>query len=177
MTALERTRINISLSVEFRLANIEDLPKLEWYGQYTHYRNLFRRAFREQLLGKRVMLIADSHDFPIGYLFIQLLNPDENNEDYKRAYLYSLRVMEMFRGYGIGTQLMHEAENLLLDRDFHVAMIAVSKENYRARHLYEHLGYQIFADDPGTWNYVDHEGRTRYVNEPCWLLQKEITLR
>jgi len=178
MTALERTTVTISIPVQIRLAEIDDLPKLEWYGQYSHYRNIFRKAYREQLLGKRLMLLADSNNFPIGHVFIQFIDPDlDDPQDYKRAYLYSFRVMEMFRGYGIGTQLLREAENMMLDRDFHIALIAVSKDNRHACRLYEHLGYRIFSDDDGSWSYIDHEGRTRYVHEPCWLLQKEIGMR
>jgi ribosomal protein S18 acetylase RimI-like enzyme len=178
MTALENTRINLSIPIHFRVAGVEDLPKLEWYGQYTHYRNLFRKAYREQLLGKRVILVADSNHFPIGHIFIQFIDPDWNDIFGKRrAYLYSLRVMEMFRGYGIGTRLIQQAEEIMLDRDCDLAMIAVSKENHRARRLYERLNYRVFGDDAGNWSYLDHEGRTRYVHEPCWLLQKEIRLR
>ncbi len=178
MTALERTTLHLSIPVQFRLAAVTDIPKLEWYGQYTHYRNLFRRAYREQLAGKRAILIADINDFPVGHIFIQFINPDpDNGEDYRRAYLYSFRVMEMFRGFGIGTQLLEEAENLILDRGFYVAMIAVAKDNIPARRLYERAGYEVFADDAGNWNYMDHQGRTRTVNEPCWLLQKEIGVR
>jgi ribosomal protein S18 acetylase RimI-like enzyme len=179
MTALERTTLlNISIPVRLRMAGAEDLPKLEWYGQYVHYRNVFRRAYREQLSGQRVMLLADSNNFPIGHIFIQFINPDSrDSQDYKQAYLYSFRVMEMFRGCGIGTRLLLEAENIVLDRDIHRTTIAVSKQNQAARRLYERLGYRIFADDSGNWSYVDHLGRTRYVQEPCWLLQKEIRLR
>ncbi len=178
MTALDRTTLTISIPVQIRLAEMDDLPKLEWYGQYSHYRNIFRKAYREQLLGKRLMLLADSNNFPIGHVFIQFIDPDQDNvQDYKRAYLYSFRVMEMFRGYGIGTQLMLEAENLMIDRDFRIALIAVSKENRNALRLYEQLGYTIFAEDTGNWSYIDHEGRTRSVHEPCWLLQKEIGMR
>jgi GNAT superfamily N-acetyltransferase len=178
MTALDRTTLNISIPIQFRLAGVEDVPKLEWYGQYTHYRNIFRRAFREQLLGQRVMLVADSNNFPIGHVFIQFINHDSvDKPKYEQAYLYSLRVMEMFRNYGIGTRLLLEAENIILDRGFHRATIAVSKQNHSARRLYERLGYQVFADDTGSWSYVDHLDHTRYVHEPCWLLQKEIRLR
>jgi len=178
MTALEHATTHISVPIFFRTARIEDLPKLEWYGQFTHYRNLFRRAYREQLLGTRLMLIADSNNFPIGHIFLQFVNPDpENHPEMRRAYLYSLRVMEMFRGYGIGTRLIEEAENIIADRDYFMAVIAVSKENYRARRLYERMGYHVFADDLGNWSYTDHEGRIREVQEPCWLLQKEILIR
>lgn len=177
MTTLERPALTIALPIHFRIATHQDLPKLEWYGQYTHYRNLFRRAYREQQLGKRLMLLADSNGFPIGHIFIVFTALDNTPPEDRRAYLYSLRVMEMFRGCGIGTELLREAETLIADRNYASATIAAAKTNPRARKLYERIGYQFFADDPGRWSYVDHEGHTRHVQEPCWLLQKEIKLR
>ncbi len=178
MTALERSSIRVSMSIEVRTGTLADIPKFEWYGLYTHQRNLFRRAYREQQLGRRLILVADSNNFPIGHLFIQFISTDSAIADgKKRAYLYSLRVMEMFRGYGIGTCLIQEAEAIILDRGFQWCTIAVAKENQAAKRLYERLGYRTFAEDPGRWSYIDHEGRTRYMNEPCWLLQKELIMR
>ena len=112
MTALDRQiGLSVELEITLRLARRGDLPKLEWYGQYTHFRNLFRRTFQEQEQRRRLMLIADCGDFPIGHVFIQLSSGDLHFSDGKRrAYLYSLRVMEMFRGRGIGTRLIEEAE-------------------------------------------------------------------
>lgn len=178
MTDLERAQLNITVPVTFRIATKQDLPKLEWYGQYTHYRNLFQRAFREQLAGRRTMLIADSRNFPIGCVFIQFIKPDlEAGDEDSRGYLYSLRVMEMFRGSGIGTRLISEAEEIIRTRGCRWSMLSVAKENRNARRLYERLGYEIVTDDPGIWSYVDHRGQTRHINEPCWILQKEMTLR
>lgn len=177
MTARELPTLTVDLSVHLRLAVRDDLPKLEWYGQYTHYRHLFRRAFREQQLGRRLMLVADCNSFPIGQLFVQLRAADPKVADgVGRAYLYGFRVMEMFRGRGIGTALLEEAEALALERQFRWATIAVAKDNEGARRLYERLGYRIFRDDPGLWNYRDHEGNLRWVNEPCWMLEKELLL-
>jgi len=178
MAILDQTSMLVEMPVLFRLATRSDLPKLEWFGQYTHYRNLFRRAFREQQSGRRVMLVAATGSFPIGLVIVQLKSGDAAVADGKtRAYLYSLRVMEMFRGHGIGTRLVQEAENIVLDRHFHWTTIAVVKENHRARRLYERLGYRVFRDDPGQWSYLDHRGQVRHVNEPCWLLEKHLHIR
>jgi ribosomal protein S18 acetylase RimI-like enzyme len=178
MTALERNSLTVSIPIQIRIATRADLPKMEWYGLYTHQRNLFRRAYREQQLGRRLILIADSNHFPVGQLFIQFVSMDSSIADGgNRAYLYSLRVMEMFRGYGIGTCLLQEAQAIIQDRGYEWSTIGVAKDNTQARRLYERLGYRVFAEDPGRWSYIDHEGRTRHVNEPCWLLQKQVIMR
>ena len=174
MTALEPQPLNLQLSVVVRTATAEDIPKLEWYGQYRHFRNLFRRAYREQRTGRRLILIADVNNFPIGHLFIQF-NPTTRKRP--RAYFYSFRVMEMFRGQGLGTWLLKNAEIIALNRGMRWANIAAAKDNDGARRLYERSGYRIYGEDDGQWSYVDHRGNVRHINEPCWLLEKKLTPR
>ncbi|MBL8161435.1 MAG: GNAT family N-acetyltransferase [Anaerolineae bacterium] len=176
MTALEPSSLALTMLITLRTATRSDLPKLEWYGQYAHYRHIFQRAYREQQSGRRLILVADSNDFPIGHIFVQFIRP-EAQELGGRAYLYSLRVMEMFQGHGIGTHLIGEAEKISAARGYEFTTIAAAKSNHGARRLYERLGYRVFGDDPGQWSFLDHEGKTRHVQEPCWLLQKELNLR
>ena len=175
MTATERHAITVQFEIVFRFAEKTDLPKLEWNGEYTHFRRVFQRAYEDQLTGKRLMLLADMGGVPIGQIFIQL-DSYENIfvQGGKRAYFYSLRVMEMFRGHGIGTALIHEAEAILLDRGYESTSIAAAKDNLGARRLYERLGYKVISEDAGRWQYIDHEGRTRHVVEPCWILEKNF---
>ena len=174
MTALEKPTLKISLPVVIRVATQQDLPRLEWYGQYIHFRNLFCRAYRDQQLGTRLMLVADCNGFPIGHIFILFMDDEQDN---KQAYFYSLRVMDMFHSQGIGTHLLMEAEAHVLTRGYHYLTIAAAKTNHAARRLYERLGYDVFMDDRGEWSYTDHLGKIRQVKEPCWLLQKTIPMR
>jgi ribosomal protein S18 acetylase RimI-like enzyme len=164
--------LTLSVTVRLRTATAEDLPKLEWYGQYRHFRNIFRRAFEEQQAGRRDMLLADVQNFPIGQIFIQYRS--EQADFRGHAYFYSFRVMEMFRGQGIGTLLIREAENRVQRRGLNWVTIAAAKQNTGARRLYERLGYRIYGEDRGQWSYVDHQGRTHRVHEPCWLLEKSL---
>lgn len=178
MTVLERPALTVELPVVLRLAKAADLDKLEWYGQFTHFRALFHRTFREQQQGRRLMLVADCNDFPIGQLFVQLSTGDySSHRGQKRAYFYSLRVMEMFRGNGIGTSLLDRAETIVANAGYRWTTIAAAKDNPAARKLYERHGYHVFNEDPGNWSYRDHEGKTQYVHEPCWILEKRLHLR
>ena len=85
--------------------------------------------------------------------------------------------MEMFRGQGIGTRLIQEAEAIIITRNIERVVIAVAKTNPDAKRLYERLGYRIFAEDEGRWHYTDHRGVTHNVHEPCWLLEKFLSPR
>jgi ribosomal protein S18 acetylase RimI-like enzyme len=176
VTETERRRVlRLQLEVVLRFARHEDLPKLEWYGEYSHFRRVFAQAFAEQQQGKRLMLLATANDWPIGQVFIQLANPDDLLLfAQKRAYLYSFRVMDAFRGQGIGTALLRETERLLVERDYVSVSIAAAKDNPPARRLYERLGFEVFTEDAGHWSYVDQDGRTQHVVEPCWVLEKQL---
>lgn len=173
MTTLEpKPRMAIQLEITFRLARADDLPKLEWYGQYTHFRNVFKQTYRAQIEGSRLMLLADCNHFPIGQLFMHV-----GGRTQQRTYFYSLRVMEHFRGQGIGSRLLQEGEAIALTYGYQAASIAAAKNNPRARELYERIGYHIVSQDDGRWSYIDHEGRTRHVHEPCWVLEKRLMMR
>ncbi len=171
MTTYEpQASLALQLPVMLRTATQDDLPKLEWYGQYKHFRKVFRRTFQDQESGRRLMLLADFNDFPIGQLFVSFRGPT-------RAYFYSFRVMEMFRGQGIGTWLLQEAEEIVTQRGVERVTIAAARTNLRARQLYERLGYRIRRSDSGRWRYVDHRGRVCEVHEPSWILEKNLIPR
>jgi ribosomal protein S18 acetylase RimI-like enzyme len=167
--------ITLELDVTIRSARREDLPRLEWFGLYTHYRRMFLRTFEEQLQGQRLMLVADHNHYPIGQVFIHL--PDAQpalRRPRRRGYLYALRVLEPFQGHGLGTHLILAAEAILQERGYQWVVIAVAKDNPGARRLYERLGYTVFSEDPGQWHYTDHLGNVRHVDEPSWMLQKAL---
>lgn len=173
----EIAQLEVVLPVRIRTATAVDVVRLEWYGQYAHHRNLFRKAYRDQQLGKRLILVADCKQFPIGRIFILFILKQHGDGGSQLSYLYSLRVMEMFRNQGIGSRLIAEAEQKIAERGYNQVTIGVAKTNLDARRLYERLGYQVYSDDPGQWSYTDHLGNVRSIKEPCWLLQKQIRLR
>ena len=169
-------QFNIQIDVTIRQLREDDLPNLEWYGQFKHYRNLFRRSYDGQVNGYRFMLVAIVNNFPIGRLFIQYAHSRSRLSDGRtRGYLYSFQVMEVFRGQGVGTALINHAESILYEKDFSWVTICVTKDNDGALRLYQRLGYQIFAEDEGKWHYHDHYGRLKNVHEPCWLLKKRLS--
>jgi ribosomal protein S18 acetylase RimI-like enzyme len=176
MTATEHRTISVQMNITFRFAERDDLPKLEWYGEYLHFRRVFQRTYEDQLEGSRLMLLAVTNDWPVGQIFMQLASYHDIFADMRRhGYFYSLRVMDAFRGMGLGTMLLREAENVLIDRRHDSVSIAAAKANPGARRLYERQGFRVQTEDAGRWHYVDHEGRTQYVVEPCWILEKQLT--
>lgn len=173
-TIFKRSHLN-NAEIIFRLAREDDLPKLEWLGEYTHFRRVFRYTYNEQQQGARLMLLAAFNDFPIGQIFIYLREQSLIfSHEAQRGYLYSLRVMLPFQNLGLGTDLILQAEAIMKERGMKASSIAVAKDNPKALRLYQRLGYDIYADDDGVWSYTNHENQLIHVNEPCWMLEKRL---
>ena len=56
-------------------------------------------------------------------------------------------VTESYRGLGIGSALIHEAEVYAQEIGIQHILFHVEKSNTEAFRLYERLGYKIFRDD------------------------------
>jgi ribosomal protein S18 acetylase RimI-like enzyme len=175
MTALERPAFMLTVPIVIRQAERSDVNKLEWFGQYSHFRLLIRKAYREQVHGRRIMLVADFNGFPVGQVIIQMSSTNIRIADGStRAYLYSFRVLDLFQGMGIGTRLLHEAEMLLRNRGFSYTSLSVAINNPDAYRLYRRNGYYVLGEDAGRWSYVDQYGITHQVEEPCRVLEKNL---
>jgi ribosomal protein S18 acetylase RimI-like enzyme len=169
--------VNASHTVTIRPLTAADLPQLEWDGEYTHHRPVFQRTLADVARGIRLMLGAVVGDQVVGQVFVQLQSSElEFASAGRRGYLYSLRVRPGWRGCGIGSQLVAAAEGELLARGYREAAISTAKENEGARRLYERLGYHVFKDDQGEWWFTDVNGLLQHVQEPCWVMEKVLTV-
>ena len=168
--------IPLDQQVIIRYASHQDLPALEWEGEFTHFRHVFAEAYRLKELGEVIIWVADLPEFGlIGQLFIQLYGPNHLQANVGRyAYIYGFRVRPVYRGNGIGSRLLQKAETDLVSRGFERIALNVARDNEPARHLYERLGYRVVAPEPGIWSYLDDQGRRRFVNEPAWRMEKQF---
>ena len=152
----------------------EDLPGLEWEGEYTHFRRMYADAFQRAESGEEILWVAEvAPSRLIGQLFVHLDN--QRNDISGRephAYLYGFRIRPVYRGRGIGSLMLRVAEQDLLQRGYRRVVLNVSRTNLEARRLYERMGYRVFGTDPGRWSYVDDQGKTREVHEPAWRMEK-----
>src|SRR4030067_571427 len=94
-----------------RQATREDLPALEWGGEFTHYRRLFAEAYRYTETGGAVMWVAELLEAGIiGQLFVQMESLNTTLADGRtRAYIYGFRVRPDHRGAGGGRSLLATA--------------------------------------------------------------------
>jgi ribosomal protein S18 acetylase RimI-like enzyme len=162
---LDYPPLELHARIALRPAQAEDLPKLEWFGAYAHFRELYQRTWHDHQAGRRLMLVADLNGFPVGQVWL-----DVTPNDY--AYLYALRVMEPLQGLGLGTRLIQSVELLARSHSYRQIQLAVEKTNTGARQLYERLGFHVFSQRVDIWSYTDHLGETHWVQEDVYGMRK-----
>lgn len=162
--------------VFIRQANKDDLPDLEWKGEYTHFRRLYADTYTMVEQAKAIIWIAETDgNGLVGQCFVSLKgNRPELADGEVRAYVYGFRIQPQFRNQGIGTRMMHVIEDDLRQRGFRQITLNVGQDNLDARRFYDRLGYIIIASDPGRWSYIDDQGKRRDVVEPAWRMVKDL---
>jgi len=162
--------------VFIRQANKEDLPNLEWNGEYSHYRRLFADTYSLVEQAKAIIWIAEKDGIGlIGQCFVSLKgNRPELADGVARVYIYGFRIQPQFRNQGIGTHMMRVIEEDLRKRGFHQVTLNVGQDNLEAQRFYDRLGYIIVGSDPGRWSYIDDKGKRRDVVEPAWRMIKDL---
>jgi ribosomal protein S18 acetylase RimI-like enzyme len=164
-----------ALDVRIREANEEDLPALEWEGEFIRFRRLYRQAMEETKKGRRVILVAELNDQVIGQLFVNFHSTWRNSFFGQHAgYLHSFRVKPDFRNLGVGRNLILKAESLIKERGYKRAVISVAQRNDAAMRLYQSVGYAVFREDPGRWSFMDHNNQVQHVIEPAYILRKSL---
>jgi len=162
-------------SVLIRPALRYDLPALEWEGEFSHFRRVFEQAYDRMLNKKSIIWVADLQGQIIGQVFIQLdCDRPELADGHDRAYLYSFRIRPSYRGQGLGSQMIAVLEADLRVRCYQILTLNVAKDNLKAQQLYQRLGFQITAHEPGRWSYPDQHGVWHQVEEPAWRMEKHL---
>ena len=90
---------------------------------------------------ERILVAEDGS--VVAYLSIEV----HHEPDADFIYLDDLSVTESYRGLGIGSALIHEAEVYAQEIGIQHILFHVEKSNTEAFRLYEKLGYKVFRDD------------------------------
>lgn len=162
--------------VIIRHLTFEDLPQLEWDGEYTHYRQVYLKAYKSRNEGKTVIWVADLPSVGIiGQVFIQLNSLRKDLADgFYYAYLYSFRIKTNYRNAGLGKLMLNIVEKDLCKRNFKELTLNVAKTNTSAIRFYEKNGFQIIGSEPGEWSFRDHKDKLQKVVEPAWKMVKVL---
>jgi ribosomal protein S18 acetylase RimI-like enzyme len=153
-----------------------DLPALEWDGEYRHLRRVYAFSYQAQASGRVVIWVAELPGAGIiGQIFLQLLSDRlELADGINRAHIYSFRIKPPYRSSGLGSLMLKKAETFLKDNAFRCVTLNVAKNNHLAQRLYKRQGYQIISHESGRWSFPDDEGVWHDVEEPAWRMQKPL---
>ena len=155
----------------------DDLPALEWDGEYRHLRRVYAHAYHSYQSGQAMLWVADlPRTGIIGQIFLQLNSERlEWADGINRAHIYSFRIKPAYRGSGLGSLMLQKAEDFLLAHSFRYVTLNVSKNNPQAKRLYERHGFRVVAHETGCWTYPDDKGIWQDVVDPAWRMEKSLS--
>lgn len=162
--------------VAFRQIKQNDLPALEWEGQYTHLRKVYAHAYEMTKTGRNRIWVADlAGTGIIGQIFIQhhSVRPELAN-GIDRAYLFAFRIKPQFRSAGLGGKFLQFVEIDLRKRGYREITLIVARENLSAIRFYKYHAFEIRAAENGEWSFIDQKNTIQNVSEPAWRMAKII---
>ena len=163
-------------SVTIRLMKETDLPELEWDGEYSRYRKVYREVYHNFRRGITMPFVAETaEDGLIGQVFLTFKDPNPSYMPRSRyCFISSFRVKPQFRDKGLGSRLVdvcfREARNHHL-RDI---FLNCSSDNNRARWFYEKHGFRVIRLDDGNWSYVNAEGFVVTEHQSAYVMKKTL---
>lgn len=156
------------LSYECRMGMNDDIPKLEWDGEFSDHREIIAQAFAAQAAGVGLVFVAEAATFPVGQLWARFADAR------RPPRFWAFRVMSRYQGRGIGAALLRFAETELTKRNFGSCEIGVDRDNERVRLLYESWGYHVSHAELEHYRYVTPLGEVRTGRADQWIMFKRF---
>jgi ribosomal protein S18 acetylase RimI-like enzyme len=145
-----------------------DLPSCAWSGKATHLAAITRALERTRLGEVEYLAACPPSGLPVGLGAI----------DYAKTpgagTIWMLEVHPALQSCGIGTVLIHAAEQRIRARGLRRAELGVEDGNPRARALYERLGYAAYGSEPGSWDQEAPDGTVSRYETMLTLMRKEL---
>lgn len=171
------TTVTATIDLEVRRASARDIYAL---ATDTETKGLLTERLRRTATGRRgELLIACRQERPIGHIYLweEPADEPEIRERLPSAPLImNLWVQPDLRRRGIGTHLMHIAENRLWNRGHRTVALGVDTENKDAVRLYQNLDYSRWAH-PDIETHRDHflpDGQHLVTRETCTVYVKRL---
>lgn len=145
-----------------------DLPDCRWAGSDVHLRDVAGQLRRACAGEVDYLAACPPSGVPVAI----------GGVGYTKApgagTVWQLSVHPALQSCGIGTVLIHAAEQRILARLLLRAELSVEAENTRARVLYERLGYTAAGAVRETWVEERADGTIAQHEADCILLRKEL---
>jgi ribosomal protein S18 acetylase RimI-like enzyme len=137
--SMARSISEVAIPLTIRDLTAEDLPSCAWSGSATHLTSIARALERARRGEVDYLAVCPPSGLPVA------LGGIDYAENPGAGTLWQLAVHGALQSCGIGTILIHAAEQRILARDLHRAELGVEESNPRARALYDRLGYVAYG--------------------------------
>ncbi|RLG82592.1 MAG: ribosomal-protein-alanine N-acetyltransferase [Thermoprotei archaeon] len=140
--------------IDFGVVNVSELKdvyeiELLSFGKEAYPFNLFLFYY---LIAGELFIVARCINKPVGYVIAVI----EERYGRKLGHIISIAVHPLYRGMGIGKDLMRIIEKILVDNKVDLIYLEVRKSNKIAIEMYSKLGYKIAKELPKY--YGDEDG-------------------
>ncbi|MFB6624572.1 GNAT family N-acetyltransferase [Streptomyces sp. NPDC056374] len=164
---------------EIRPCRAADLPLLDRHlpapGAPTRHADRFAR----QEAGTGTYLLAWRDGVPVGHGQVRwdgCAAPEVRAAVGECPEFNGLDVRAGLRGQGIGTALIHAAEELARERGGAVLGLGVGHGNPRAAALYGRLGYEPVVAYTDRWSWTDADGHVHDEADACTFLVRRLAV-
>lgn len=161
---------SLTLPVQIRPTQRDDLRPLEWFGLLTPFREILEKDFERAEHGELAYLVAEANHYPIGQVEVDLTMKAGQGI----GVILALRVLPPLQNLGIGSQLLQAAEQVMRTHQLRIAELGVVKDNAGALRLYLRSGYQVVGEAYEPWSYTTPDGQHLTVAEAEWVMQKVL---
>jgi ribosomal protein S18 acetylase RimI-like enzyme len=160
---------DLTVRIQIRDLRMADVQNLRWSGGGSHLRAIAIQLERVTAGLADYLVACPPSGLPVGKLGIDYASrPDA-------GLIHQVAVHETLQSCGIGTLLMHAAEDHIRDHGRTHAELGVERSNPRARALYERLGYVAYGEEQEEWDDDQPDGSVARYRTICTLMRKRLS--
>jgi ribosomal protein S18 acetylase RimI-like enzyme len=167
--SMARSVSEVVIPLTIRDLTTEDLPSCAWSGSATHLASIAKALERARRGEVDYLAVCRPSGLPVA------LGGIDYAERPGAGTLWQLVVHGVLQSCGIGTILIHAAEQRILARGLRRAELGVEESNPRARALYDRLGYVAYGRAPESWDEQAPDGSIFRYETMCTLMRKELS--
>jgi ribosomal protein S18 acetylase RimI-like enzyme len=161
----------VSLEVEVRAAEADDLPALEWLGLYSPHRQIMHDAFEAQSRGDALLLLGMCSGYPIAQVWIDFARERQQGI----AIIWAVRTFFPLQGRGIGRRMMAFAEEEIAARGIRKAELHVELDNDGALRFYRRHGWHVAGNTTEQFTAMGPKGEPELQTLAVRTMQKALS--
>jgi ribosomal protein S18 acetylase RimI-like enzyme len=164
-TAIERHGVD-SLEVDNLTEN--DLYRISWSGGSLHLKAVGEALERAKRGEVEYLVVRAPGGYPVS------IGGIDYAKEQRAGSLWQLTTHGQLRSLGLGSRLIGEAEMRIKNRGLDTAVLSIEDDNFRAKALYERLGYNAYGHEQESWDEADQFGNVTTHRAEVTLMRKTL---